>query len=184
MRRTAEELERGIAHVRLSPSEHGTLDLIVRGPAVDEREVLDEAFLDLGEGLLGDSWRVRGNPRTADGEADPESQLNVMNARAAALVAGPMHRWCLAGDQLLVDFDLSTTATPGGTRLCIGAAVIEITAKPHRGCVKFAERFGADALRFVNGRAGVELNLRGRNARVVSAGAVRVGDEVTRLTDG
>jgi MOSC domain-containing protein YiiM len=104
-----------------------------------------------------------------------------MNSRAAALVAGPIERWPLAGDQLYVDLDLSATNLPAGTRLAVGDAVIEITAKPHRGCAKFADRFGDEALRFVNTGHGLALNLRGRNARVVTPGTIRTGDRVRRL---
>ena len=68
-----------------------------------------------------------------------------------------------------------------GTRLAIGDAVIEITAKTHRGCAKFAARFGPEALRFVNTGPGRVLNLRGRNARVVTPGVIHRGDAVRRL---
>jgi MOSC domain-containing protein YiiM len=105
-------------------------------------------------------------------------QLNVMNARAAALVADGPERMALAGDQLYVDLDLSPTNLPPGTRLSIGSAVIEVTAEPHTGCAKFVDRFGAEAMRFVNGRTGRAMRLRGLNARVVVAGAVRPGDAV------
>jgi MOSC domain-containing protein YiiM len=97
------------------------------------------------------------------------------------MLAGPMARWPLAGDQLYVDLDLSTQQLSAGNRLAIGTAVIEITPKPHRGCAKFAERFGADALRFVNTGIGLALNLRGRNARVVCPGTIHQGDVVRRL---
>lgn len=184
MMRSAEELEQGLDLVRAAPAEVGTLELIVCRPAVDEREVLDAGVLDVREGLLGDSWRARGSTRTADGAADADAQLNVMNARAAALIAGEIDRWPLAGDQLFVDFDLSEAGTPAGTRLRVGDAVIEMTAKPHRGCAKFSARFGNDALRLVNSPTGVELNLRGRNARVITPGSIRVGDAVTRCAVG
>ena len=176
-----EALERQLDHVRRAPTESGFLELIVRRPAVDEREVLEGAVLDETEGLLGDSWRPRGNSRTPDRLADPLAQLNVMSSRAAALIAGPRDRWALAGDQLFVDFDLSEAATPAGTRLAIAEAIIEITSKPHRGCAKFSARFGADALKLVNSDVGVELNLRGRNARVIRGAEIRVGEPVVRL---
>jgi len=178
----AEDLDRGLEKVRSSPTRKGTLELIVRRPRVDEREVLSEGFLDLEEGLVGDSWSTRGSSMTIDGNADPAAQLNIMNARAAALIAGPVEQWALAGDQLFVDLDLSGASMPAGTRLGIGETVIEITAKPHRGCVKFSARFGLEALRLVNSPTGVALNLRGRNARVITPGSIRVGDAVTRLS--
>jgi hypothetical protein len=174
-------IERGLDHVRAAPTGEGTLDLIVCRPAVDQRTVLETGLLDLDHGLIGDSWRVRGSSTTLDGSANPDAQLNIMGARAAALIAGPVDRWSLAGDQLFVDFDLSELGAPAGTRLSIGEAVIELTAKPHRGCKKFSARFGLDALRLVNSPAGVELNLRGRCARVVVPGRIRTGDRVARV---
>jgi hypothetical protein len=176
--RKLDELQAGLEHVRASPREEGRLELIVRRPAVDQREVLDRGELDLEVGLAGDTWATRGSTSTPDGSAHPLAQLTVMNARAAALVAGPVERWPLAGDQLYVDLDLSEEGVPAGSRLEIGDAVIEITAKPHRGCEKFSARFGTEALRFVNTGAGLLLNLRGRNARVVTPGPISRGDPV------
>jgi len=182
--RTEDELAAGLDHVRDSPTDHGTLELIVCRPDVDVREVLDEGQLDLVHGLTGDNWHTRGSSSTPDGSSHPEAQLALMNARAAALVAGPAERWAIAGDQLYVDLDLSEHALPAGTRLRIGDAVIEVTAKPHRGCAKFAARFGREALRFVNTGDGRSLNLRGRHARVLVAGTIRRGDRVDRLPAG
>jgi MOSC domain-containing protein YiiM len=108
-------------------------------------------------------------------------QLNVMNARAASLVAVDSDRRALAGDQLYLDLDLSQRNLPPGTRLEIGSAAIEITDQPHRGCAKFAARFGRDALRFVNSEVGRELNLRGVNAKVIVGGWVRLGDPVMKM---
>lgn len=178
---SAADLEAGLDHIRSSPSDGGSVELIVRRPAVDEREVLEVGTLDADEGLVGDTWKVRGSSSTPDGNAHPLAQLNIMNARAAALVAGADDRRPLAGDQLYIDLDLSYDNVPPGTRLEVGSAVIEVTEKPHRGCAKFAARFGKDALRFVNSPVGRELNLRGVNARIVQPGVVRTGDPVRKL---
>ena len=178
---TGDELDEALREIGLAPANTGVLALIVRRPDVDRREVLDTAVLDEVEGLVGDSWRRRGSSTTSDGLADPRGQLNLMNSRAAALIAGPPDRWPLAGDQLFVDFDLSEESTPAGSRLSIGEALIEITAKPHRGCAKFSARFGVDAMRLVNSDIGVRLNLRGRNARVIRAGLIVTGAAVTRV---
>ena len=105
-----------------------------------------------------------------------------MNARVAALVAGPeTDRWAQAGDQLYVDLDLSHENLPAGTRLRIGDAVLEITEAPHLGCGKFSRRFGVDAVKLVNSEIGRALRLRGVNARVVTPGAIRAGDGVTKV---
>lgn len=177
---TTADLEAGLAHVRQSPPDDGVLEMIVRRPAVGAREVIANGQLDVTDGLVGDSWRIRHSKRTADGSPHSDMQLNLMSSRVAALVAQVKERWQLAGDQLFVDLDLSATNVPPGTRLTIGSAVIEVTAEPHTGCSKFAERFGADAMRFVNSPVGRELQLRGINARVVKSGTIRVGDRVLK----
>jgi len=179
--RTAEELEAGLEEIRRAPASGGTVELIVRRPAEGQREVLEEAALDLVEGLVGDTWRARGSRGTPDGSANPNAQLTVMNARVIELVAGDRDRWALAGDQLYVDLDLSVTNLPAGTRLALGSAVIEVTADPHTGCAKFVARFGHAAHRFVNSKAHRHLHLRGINAKVVEPGRVRRGDAIRRL---
>jgi hypothetical protein len=178
---TTEELERGLPQIRRSPRNDGALQMIVRRPQIDAREQLQEARLDLQEGLVGDNWRTRGSSRTPDGSAHPEMQINIMNARVAALVAQDRARWQLAGDQLYVDLDLSVDNLPAGAQLAIGSAVLEVTTIPHAGCKKFRDRFGLEALKFVNSEEGKRLRLRGLNARVVRPGVIRVGDAVRKL---
>ena len=102
---TREQLEAGLEAIRLSPPDRGVLKMIVRRPRVGERETLREGQLDLVQGLLGDSWIRRGSSRSPDGGPHPDMQLNVMNARAVALIAREESRWALAGDQLYVDLD-------------------------------------------------------------------------------
>ncbi len=181
--RTMEELDRGLDGIRQAPAEAGTLSYIVRRPAVEQREVVQEGMLDLEEGLVGDNWLRRGSRRTDNGLGHPDQQLNIMGIRAVKLVAGSRDRWALAGDQLYVDLDLSKDNLPAGTRLAIGEAIVEVTELPHLGCKKFQARFGTDAMRFVNSEVGRQLRLRGLNAKVVQPGRVAVGDAVTRLVD-
>ena len=178
---TQAELEAGLDEIRQSPKDEGVLELIVRRPTSDEREVLEEGELHLQEGLVGDSWKLRGSSRTSDGSPHPDMQLNIMNARAIALVAQGKERWPLAGDQLFIDMDLGVENMPAGTRLALGSAVIEVTAQPHTGCKKFVARFGLDAMKFVNSTVGKELHLRGINARVVQPGVIRVGQVVRKI---
>jgi MOSC domain len=178
---TMSELEAQLDFIRGSPSDGGTLEMIVCRPQVDEREVLNEATLDLAQGLAGDNWKIRGNARTWDRAANPEMQVTLMNSRAAAVVARSRERWRLAGDQFFVDLDLSLENLPPGTRLVLGEAMIEVTPPPHTGCKKFLARFGTDALAFVNSPLGRQLNLRGIHARVLRTGVVRVGVAVKKV---
>lgn len=172
------ELADGLEAIRDAPREEGVLKLIVRRPAVDIREVLEVGEVDLDEGLLGDNWRVRGSSSTPDGKCDPLGQITVTSWRAMNLVARTPDRVQLAGDQLYVDLDIGRANLPTGTLLSIGTGVLEVTAKPHKGCAKFAARFGKDALRFVNIGPGDELRLRGINTRVVRPGRIQSGDLV------
>lgn len=180
---TTAEIEAGLDDVRRSPRGAGVLRLVVRRPALDEREVLAAGELDLAEGLVGDSWNQRPSSRSADGGPHPDMQLNVTNARFTELIAGPdLDRWALAGDQLYVDLDLSPEALPAGSRLAIGdVAVIEVTEQPHNGCAKYAARFGRDAHKMVWSETGRSLRLRGLNAKVVTPGTIRPGDGIRVL---
>jgi MOSC domain-containing protein YiiM len=178
---TLAEFEAGLEAIRRSPREEGLLTMIVRRPAVGARELLTEGTLDLLEGLIGDTWKARGSSRTPDGTAHPDTQLTLMNARVIALLARDKDRWPLAGDQLYVDLDLSVENLPTGTRLALGAAVIEVTAQPHTGCHKFKARYGVEALTFVNSPTGKQLRLRGLNAKVVQPGVIRTGDGIKKL---
>lgn len=175
------ELEAGIENIRQSPKDNGTLKMIVRRPADDEREILDRGELDPLEGLIGDNWKARGSKHSPDGSANPNMQITIMNARTIALIAKNPERWPLAGDQLYMDMDLSTDNLPPGTRLALGTAVLEVSAAPHTGCNKFSSRFGPEAMKFVNSAEGKQLHLRGINAKVVQAGTIQVGDIVKKI---
>jgi MOSC domain-containing protein YiiM len=176
----AEDLQAGLPDILAAPATDGTVELVVRRPAEGEREVLDAGVLDVTDGLVGDDWRDRNGRRGRP--SDPETQLTLMNARVIALLAGDRDRWPLAGDQLYVDLDLRPENLPAGTRLAVGSAIVEVTDVPHTGCAKFTERFGSAAIRFVNGKPGRALRLRGMYARVVEGGAVRPGDAIRKLS--
>ena len=175
---TTEEIEAKIADVLSSPNDNGTLEMIVRRPAENKRQVVESGFLSVENGLVGDNWLIRGSSRTDNGLGHPEMQLNLMNWRFVNLIAGSRERVQLAGDQLFVDLDLSPDNIPPGTQLSIGDAIIGITAIPHLGCKKFVERFGIDAMKYANSDFGRSHNLRGVNAKVAKAGDITVGDSI------
>lgn len=178
---SSQELEAGLDHILRSPKDSGKVELIVRRPRVEEREVIAEATLDLTAGLLGDTWNVRPSKSTPDKSPNPNAQLTLMNSRVIALLAQEKEHWSLAGDQLYVDLDLSVNNIPTGTRLQVGTAIVEVSSQPHTGCDKFSARFGRDALVFVNGPAHRDLRMRGINTRIVQPGTVKVGDTLEKV---
>jgi hypothetical protein len=176
--RSLAELQAGLADVRSAPLDDGIVRLIVSRPGPGERTLHETAELDVQGGLIGDTWITRGSKATADGSSDRRAQVTLMNARAAAVIAGPIDEWPAAGDQLYVELDLGEANLPAGSLLAVGSAVLEVSSVPHTGCVKFSGRFGADALRFVSTPDGRALRLRGMNATIVTSGTVRLGDRV------
>ena len=164
--------------VRGAPADDGRLEFIVRRPASDEREVVDEARLEPGLGLVGDRWAMQ------DARSTPSylaAELTLINTRVLAAIEPDRSRWPLAGDQLYVDLDLSLDNLPAGTRLAIGSAVIEVSEAPHTGCAKFSARFGGAAQRWVNSENGRSHRMRGLNARIVEGGTVRAGDTIRKV---
>ena len=140
------------------------------------RETPERVRLSPEEGVPGDRWGRR-VPRK------PPSQLTVIRRDVAELVANGQPL-TVSGDNLVVDLDLSAANLRAGTRLRVGEAVVEVSAKPHNGCSKFAERFGEDALAFTKDPRTRDQNLRGIYWTVVEPGDVRVGDPIRVLSRG
>lgn len=167
-------LEAGLRALPAAPRDVGRVALIVRRPAVGKREAPGLVRLSPEEGLPGDGWGRR-VPR------DPAAQLTAIALDAAELIAGGQPL-TLFGDNLVVDLDLSNANLPTGSRLRVGAALVEVTPKPHNGCIKFRKRFGADALAFVQALPTRARNLRGVYWKVVEPGEVAVGDRIEVLS--
>jgi MOSC domain-containing protein YiiM len=174
MHRTITELEEFLDHIGSAPSDGGAIEMIVRRPAEDERETVESGQLDRDLGLVGDDWSRRGEPHLG-------AQLTLISSRVLEAVAGERDRWPLAGDQIVVDLDLSKDNLPQGTRLKIGDAEVEVSPIPHTGCAKFASRYGREGLRFVNVGEGRERRFRGVYATVIQSGSFSVGDKVTKV---
>lgn len=170
------ELDAALHALPPAPRETGQLALIVRRLANGTREEPESVRLTPEEGVPGDGWNRR-PPR------DPEAQLAVIQRDLAMLIANgqPLD---VSGDNLVVDLDLSAANLPVGSIVQVGEAMVEVTPKPHDGCLKFKQRFGQDALKFVSDKATRERNLRGIYWRVTKAGEARVGDPIQVISRG
>jgi MOSC domain-containing protein YiiM len=167
--RSYDELERLWREAPPASCDRGVVRLICVRKGQGAHECPDRVALSPETGVAGDRWIDK--PERKLGE-----QVTLMSARVAELVAGahaPLHA---AGDNFLVELDLTEASLPAGTRLRLGSALLEVSREPHTGCKKFRERFGMDALRWVNDHK--PLRLRGVNCRIVAAGEVGVGDAI------
>lgn len=171
---TRQELVDALRRLPAPPTDRGRVDLVVIRPESGLRLTPDSALLTPDEGVRGDRWRLLS-------ENSLESQVTLMRADAARVFTNGQPP-ALPGDNLLVDLDLHENNLPAGTRLRIGAALCEVTAKPHTGCAKFAARFGAEARAITADPEFVEWRLRGIHVRVIEAGEVRPGDGVEVLS--
>ena len=178
---TIEQIEAGLPAVRQSPQDHGVLKAIVIRPAINERASLQQAELSPEGGLHGDAWARGCWMSLPDGRPHPDVQVALTNARFMDLIAQDENRWSLSGDNLHVDFDLSDENLRPGQRLALGTTILEITAVAHNGCKKYAQRYGQDAVRFVNTPIGKSLHLRGIYAKIIQAGTVAVGDAIVKI---
>jgi len=178
---TLVEIEEKLEWVLASPAEIGRVELLVVRPAVNQRETPQQVWFFPQGGVTGDYWLKNCWKKLPEGGSDPDVQVALMNARMIDVLTRDKSSWPLAGDQLFVDFDLSESNLAVGDRLQAGTAMLEITAEPHQGCGKFKQRFGAEAVEFVNSAKGNAYRLRGVYAKIISEGRVSVGDVITKI---
>ena len=171
---TVEDLEARWGEIDHSPPDQGTVELIVRRPAPDQREQMQRATFTAAGGLQGDDWLRRHGDEI-------EAQITLMNSRVAQLLAGDKARWAEAGDQLFVDLDISQDNLPPGARIQLGEVVMQISTLPHTGCTKFARRFGGHARKWTATDEGARERRRGVYAHVIQDGEIKVGDRISKL---
>jgi MOSC domain-containing protein YiiM len=130
---------------------------------------VDEARLEPGRGLEGDRWR---------GAGDGARQVTVVAQEHLAAIASFLGRPAVEPQQLrrnLVVAGLNLFALKG-RRFRIGGALLEWSGECHP-CSRMEEEFGPGGYNAVRNHGGI-------TARVVDAGAVRVGDSVNRVPLG
>jgi MOSC domain-containing protein YiiM len=179
--RSLTDLQHGLEDIKNSPSDNGMLYMIVVRPTKRDRNVPWFSKLAPEFGLEGDHWSQGSWKTLPDGSPDPSVQVTIMNSRCLNLIATAKERWPLAGDNLIVDMDISTSNLKAGQKVSIGSAILEVSDVPHTGCMKFRDRFGVEALKFVSTKEARELRLRGMFARVIQAGEIRIGDRMRKI---
>jgi MOSC domain-containing protein YiiM len=168
------ELERRFSDLSPAPRDQGKVTLLIARAGDSTRTLHERAILTPQEGMPGDRW-ISKLP------LNPDAQITVISHRIAALIGNGQHP-ALFGDNLVIDLDLSEASLPVGSRLRVGEALCEVTPKPHTGCLKYAARFGDEALRFISTPAQKPLRLRGIYLRVLEAGAVWTGADAVVLS--
>lgn len=156
-----------------SPKDAGTLERIVLRLPDKTHLTPAHAVISAVGGVEGDRWGLKPDP-------DLSMQVSLINARFIDAAGGSPERAALSGDNLAVDLDIGFGNLPVGARLRVGAAVLEITDHPHKGCSLFERHYGKPARDLVDSAEGRSLRLRGVYARVVTGGEVKLGDPVTK----
>ena len=173
--RSLDDLNHAYSKLEAPPTEIGAVEMLVVRTNDGERAEVESATLSSAEGVSGDHW-------SRGGYADrPDIQVTLINSGVLDIIAGDRDRWALAGDNLVVDWDIGESNLPAGTRFEVGTAILEISEEPHTGCAKFSKRYGPDALRFVNLGQGPAMRFRGVYASVIRDGEVKTGDKVKKL---
>lgn len=158
------------------PRDAGTVKLLVSRPRKGERVRLERGILEVGAPFAGDRWSPARDP-------DCNSQITVMAWDVGERIRNGQDL-ALFGDNLVVDLALDADNLPAGSRLRVGAAEVEVTAKAHTGCKQYAGRFGVDTLAWISRPERKPLRLRGIHVRVVTSGEVATGDPVVVLRRG
>lgn len=162
-----------LSRIQRSPKDEGRVELCVIRPERGERRVVDELVITPEHGIEGDRWR-------SDPHRRPGNQVSLMNAHVLRAIAGDdAQRMALAGDNLVVDLDLSETNLPPGTVLVAGECELEISTEPHRPCRLFEARYGIGAVKRVKRGNATGRRTRGVLARCLRGGAIRARDVVS-----
>jgi MOSC domain-containing protein YiiM len=172
--RTTEELEAGWAARPPSPRDVGSVRWLCVRVGEGRHEAPQAVEITARRGIRGDRWALRGPGKDPDGY----SAVTLMNISVAELITTGDQPLDAAGDNIVVDLDISIDALPAGSHLAIGDAVLRISEQPHTGCSTFSGKFGLDALKWVSTPEGRARRLRGVNCSVIRPGTVRIGDRV------
>jgi MOSC domain-containing protein YiiM len=157
----------------------GRVDHLINRPAEGVHVPVDSLTLDREQGIIGDRWATTAWMKLPDGSPDPRVQVSLTNTKVMHCFTGSSEGAVFAcGDNLYVDFNLTEQHLRVGARLKIGSAVLEVSDVINDACGKFAQRFGAEALKLVRTPENSALRLRGIFCSIVESGQICIGDSI------
>lgn len=177
---SANPYSEAIRLARAAPVGAGRVDYLINRPAEGLHVPVDELYLDMDKGIIGDRWSDTAWVRLPDGRPDPRVQVSLTNTKVMQCFTGSqpdaVYR---CGDNLYLGINLTEAHLSVGSQVRVGEAIIEISDIMNDACGKFSQRFGQDAFACVRSVENEALRLRGCFAQIVRSGAVRAGDLVS-----
>jgi hypothetical protein len=116
------EIEYFIDKVKESPKVDGKVILLLARGENFERTYHETFEISNKNGISNERW---GNSK----QMNRTGQISIMNARILRVISGSNERMGLAGDNIIVDFNLENIKP--GQLISIGNTILKVTTKPH-----------------------------------------------------
>lgn len=178
---TQAALEQAMDWINDAPRDHAKIECLCFREGYNQRAFPQSLDFTVDQGVPDERWLSAPWMRLPDGSPDPRIQVSLLSKRVMDTVWLDRENTVHPGDTIIADLNTSEEALPVGTRLAMGAAVIEVTDAFNEGCVKWKARYGAAAKDWITMGDHPKLRLRGILCRIVQDGRVTVGDVITRL---
>lgn len=177
---TLSELNAALPNVLAAPKDNAPIEQLCLRPGVMQRTFVDEMQLTREFGIPGERWNTEPWLRLENGQADPRIQVSILGVRTLDLVWRDRENSPHPGDSFIADMDFSYENMPDGILLHIGSATLRVSDKFNHACVKWKDRYGEDALRWVVTPDNRKHRLRGVLCEVVTDGWVKTGDIIRK----
>jgi len=177
---TMDELDAALPNVLAAPKDKAPIEQLCLRPDIGERNFVDKMELTQAQGIPGERWTRTPWLTLADGSPDPRIQVCILGKRVLDLVYTDPGNMIHPGDSFIADMDFSEENMPDGTLLSVGSAVLKVSDKFNTACVKWQERYGDDALRWIVKGPNRKHRLRGVLCEVVQDGWVEMGDLICK----
>lgn len=172
--------QRAVELATLAPVGSGKVDFLINRPSEGVHVPVQELYLDVDKGIIGDRWSETAWLRLPDGRPDPRVQVSLTNTKVMQCFTGSQPEAVFrCGDNLYLDLNLTERYLRVGAQVRVGQAILEISDIMNDACGKFSQRFGKQSFAFVRSEENEALRLRGCFARIIRSGTVQAGDAVS-----